>query len=432
MKVGRACVGPRARGAIDTPARPSCRDSSTPFSNAARIVPDVMQPPQPLVSIVVRSFNRVPTLCRLLEALLAQTWSNLEIVVVEQSTTSEAQAAARLAELARDRRVVILRRPPLGGAAARNVGVARARGEVLLFIDDDDLPENEHWVALHMQALGEDARCLGVSGRHIHSDAPHHRTSPIMAALTRTLSFDPILKISLTYVQHDRPRRPVYALHGTNASLRRSAWQRFGGWDEDTAIEDEVSFCFRALRLKRRDEYFAYDPRPAMLRDRDVPGGLGKRHMSLESFFGHYLDYIHRIIGRYYPLRVLALYPLYLVVGYAMAVGTVWLHSRRYRSTLARLTAALELLVTLPLHVGASLARLGHPPGEVGRVSSARGARSIAMAASSITAATSPTATATAAGAGASSSGGPGGGARVGGHAAAATTDDPARAAFVP
>lgn len=423
---------PVAPNAIDTPVQPSCRDSSTAFSNGARIVPDVMQPTQPLVSIVVRSFNRLPTLCRLLEALLAQTWSNLEIVVVEQSTNSEHQAAARLAELGRDRRVVILRRPPLGGAAARNVGVARARGEVLLFIDDDDLPENEHWVALHMQALGEDARCLGVSGRHVHSDAPHHRSSPIMAALTRTLSFDPILKISLTYVQHDRPRRPVYALHGTNASLRRSAWKRFGGWDEDTAIEDEVSFCFRALRLKRPDEYFAYDPRPGMLRDRDVPGGLGKRHMSLEIFFGHYLDYIHRIIGRYYPLRVLALYPLYLIIGYAIAVGTVWVHSRRYRSTLARLTAALGLLVTLPLHVGASLARLGHPPEEVGRVSSARDARTIAMATSSITNATATAPATAAASTSASTSSNAGASVSVRVGASTAGNDDPGRVAVVP
>ena len=338
-------------------------------------MPCVTQPTEPLASIVVRSFNRLPTLCRLLEALLTQTWSNLEIVVVEQSTERPVDAAARLAELARDRRIIVLRRPPLGGAAARNVGVERARGEVLLFIDDDDLPENEHWVALHMRALAEDPRCLGVSGRHIHSDAPNHRTSRILALLTGTLSFDPILKISLTYVQHDRHQRPVYALHGTNASLRRSAWQRFGGWDEDTAIEDEVSFCFRALRLKRPDEYFAYDPRPGLLRNRDVPGGLGKRHMRLGVFFGHYLDYIHRIIGRYHPWRVLALYPLYLVVGYAMAVGTVWVHSRRYRSTVGRVGAAVGLLLMLPVHVGASLLRLGHSTNEVGQVAAARAAR---------------------------------------------------------
>lgn len=324
-----------------------------------------------LVSIIVRSFNRIPSLCQLLEALLRQTWSNLEIIVVEQSTQVDAESALCLAQQARDGRVVILRRPPLGGAAARNAGVERARGEVLLFIDDDDLPADEDWVASHLRAL-DDPRCLGVSGRHVHNDAPDHRYSPWLAALTRTLSYDPILKISLTYVQHDRRQIPVTALHGTNASLRRSAWQRFGGWDEDTAIEDEVSFCFRALRLKRPEEYFAYDPRPVMLRNRDVSGGLGKRQMSLAVFFGHYLDYVHRIIGRYHPARVVLLYPLYLAVAYGVAVGTMWAHSRRYRSALARSVAALGLLGSLPVHVGAAFVRLGHPTARAGKVRSAR------------------------------------------------------------
>src|SRR5262245_30371705 len=197
---------------------------------------------QPLVSVIVRSLNRLPSLCELIEILLAQTWSNLEIVVVEQSTNVPFDAAERLSELARDPRVRILRRQPLGGAAARNVAVEHAKGDVFLFIDDDDRPMDEHWVAAHMQAL-EDPRCLGVSGKHIHSDELQHRFSPLFEVFTRSLSYDPFLKISMTYVQHDRRRIPVYAIHGTNASLRRSAWQRFGGWDEDTAIEDEVSFC---------------------------------------------------------------------------------------------------------------------------------------------------------------------------------------------
>ena len=326
---------------------------------------------QPLVSVIVRSFNRIPTLCRLVDALLRQTYTNVEIVIVEQSTEMTADDAAALEAHARDPHVVLIRRPPLGGAAARNVGVERSKGEILLFIDDDDLPTGDSWIADHLTAL-DDPRCLGVSGKHIHSDELVHDYSPFMAFVTGTLSYDPILKISTTYVQHDRRIIPVHALHGTNASLRRSAWQRFGGWDEDTAIEDEVSFCFRALFRKDPDEYFAYDPRPTILRNRDVSGGLDKRQMSVSVFFGHYLDYIHRIIGRYYPLRVLALYPLYLVTCYFMSVGTIWAHSRRYRNLPARLGAALVLLASMPLLIGASLLRLMLPAGETGKVRAAR------------------------------------------------------------
>jgi glycosyltransferase involved in cell wall biosynthesis len=316
----------------------------------------------PLVSVIVRSFNRLPQLCDLVDTLLGQTWSNLEIVVVEQSTETPPDAAARLQQLASDPRVRILRRRPLGGAAARNVGVEHARGEVFLFIDDDDLPMDEHWVAMHMRVL-EDPKCLGASGKHIHNDELEHRFSPFFEAVTGTLSYDPILKISTTYVQHDRRRVPVQAIHGTNASLRRGAWQRFGGWDEDTAIEDEVSFCFRAAEMKQPDEYFAYDPRPVMLRNRDVRGGLGKRQMTVSTFFGHYIDFIHRIIGRYHPRRVILLYPFYLLLAYFMSVGTIWQHSRRYRTLISRVGAAVQLLLELPVLLGASWIRLAGDAG---------------------------------------------------------------------
>jgi glycosyltransferase involved in cell wall biosynthesis len=266
---------------------------------------------------------------------------------------------------------VLLHRHPLGGAAARNVGVERARGEVLLFIDDDDIPADDRWVELHMQAL-EDPRCLGASGKHIQTDRPVQRYPRLKEAVTRTLSYEPFLKLSMTYVEHDYRRIPVSAIHGTNASLRRSAWQRFGGWDEDTAIEDEVSFCFRALRLKNPDEYFAYDPRPVILRNRDIAGGLGKRQMRIGTFFGHYMDHVHRIIGRYHPVRVMVFYPLYLIAAYIIAVVNVLRHSREYRTVFSQLGASVGLLITLPVHVGAALLRLLQPADTIGRVKAAR------------------------------------------------------------
>jgi glycosyltransferase involved in cell wall biosynthesis len=310
-----------------------------------------------LVSVMVRSYNRLPALCTLLETLLRQRYPRFEIVIVEQSTMRPAEAEARLEELARDPRVRLLRHPPLGGAGARNVGVAACRGEIIVFIDDDDLPTDDLWLARHAAAY-EDPRCLGVSGKHIHNDEPVHRYQPLLAAITRTLSYDPILKTSLTYVQHDRRRIPVYAIHGTNASIRRRTYERFGGWDTDTAIEDEVSFCLRVLKRKHPDEYFAYDPRPTILRNRDVPGGLDKRRMSAVRYFGHFLDFVHNILGRYHPVRVVALYPIYLLVSYVLSVGWLWKNSRVYASPPRLVWASMVLAAGMPLHVGRALGRV--------------------------------------------------------------------------
>jgi glycosyltransferase involved in cell wall biosynthesis len=311
----------------------------------------------PFVSVLVRSYNRVGALCHLLERLLRQSWRWYEIVVVEQSTKVSELDAHRLDELARDPRIRMLRRPPLGGAAARNVGVEHCTGDIIVFIDDDDLPLHDNFVARHVAAY-DDPNCLGISGRQVFADDPDHRYRPLREAVCRTLSYDPILKLPFTYVQHERRRVPVQAIHGTNASIRRSVWQRFGGWDTDTTIEDEVSFCMRVLRGKRPEEYFAYDPRPVLLRNRDIAGGLDKRRMAPTAYFGQYMDFVHRILGRYHPVRVTLLYPCYLLAAYLMSVGWLFENSRRAASISGRVFTAVLLLVTMPYYVVRSLARL--------------------------------------------------------------------------
>ncbi len=332
-----------------------------------------MPPRDPQISIVVRSYNRLPALCELLDALLAQRHDSFEIVVVEQSTRRPAGAEARLAVLASDPRVRLLRHPPLGGARARNVGVAAARGELVLLIDDDDLPAGPTWAA-SLAAAFDDPACLAVSGRQLfgeRDDAPYLDEA---RASRRTLSFTPLLRLPVACVRHRRRRIPVEAVHGTNGAIRRSAFERFGGWDEDTRIEDEASFGLRAARLMQPGEYFAYDPRAVVRRRRDVAGGLDKRYLTGGEYLRRFLDFIHRIIGRYHRARVVALYPLYVLAAYALAVAWIWQDSQRHASAARRAGASLALLATLPIHVARCLARLWISGGAAGVPGGARAA----------------------------------------------------------
>lgn len=304
--------------------------------------------PAPEVSVVVRSYNRIPTLCRLLEALLDQRHAAFEIVVVEQSTGVPVDAAQRLAELARDPRVRVIRRPPLGGSRARNVGVRLARGELLLFIDDDDMPVGTDWIAAHV-ACYADPRCLGVTGRQMNHAEDHPSPWYARRAQSRCMGFMPLLWLPTTYVRHNHRVAPVQAVHGTNGSLRRSAVARFGGWDEDTTVEDETSFALRALPALRPGEFFAFEPGPVVLRGLDVAGGLAKRYVSAARFFTRLLDFVHTILGRYMPCRVALLYPAYLVVLYGWTVGWVWTEAHMYRGSFARkLLATLWFTLQLP------------------------------------------------------------------------------------
>ena len=90
----------------------------------------------PLVSVVVPSYNRAALLKRTLRAILAQQFTDLEVLVVDDGSTDDTGTIAAAA----DPRVMVIRnQQPAGVSTARNRGIAAARGEWIAFCDDDDL-----------------------------------------------------------------------------------------------------------------------------------------------------------------------------------------------------------------------------------------------------------------------------------------------------
>lgn len=91
----------------------------------------------PTVSVVVPTHDRLPMLVRGLGAVLGQRGVDLEVVVVDDGSSDRTSAVLRkrFAD-----RVTVIRHPESRGvSAARNSGVARARGEYVAFLDDDDV-----------------------------------------------------------------------------------------------------------------------------------------------------------------------------------------------------------------------------------------------------------------------------------------------------
>jgi glycosyltransferase involved in cell wall biosynthesis len=89
----------------------------------------------PEVSVVVPAFNAGRTIADALASIFAQTYSDFEVVVVDDGSTDE--TGARLAQWGD--RIVLLRQPNGGPARARNAGIARARGRLIAFLDADDV-----------------------------------------------------------------------------------------------------------------------------------------------------------------------------------------------------------------------------------------------------------------------------------------------------
>jgi glycosyltransferase involved in cell wall biosynthesis len=89
-----------------------------------------------LISVVLPTYNRAATLGRAVRSVLAQTWGNLELIVVDDASTDGTQS---LLDQISDPRLRILRNQENHGVShSRNRGVAEARGDWIAFQDSDD------------------------------------------------------------------------------------------------------------------------------------------------------------------------------------------------------------------------------------------------------------------------------------------------------
>ena len=90
----------------------------------------------PLVSVVLPTFNRERSVGKAIESVLRQTYTRLEVLVVDDASTD---GTPELVRGLGDARIVYLRQDDnRGGSAARNRGLSAARGELIAFQDSDD------------------------------------------------------------------------------------------------------------------------------------------------------------------------------------------------------------------------------------------------------------------------------------------------------
>jgi len=117
------------------------------------------------VSVVIPTYNRNTALLRTLDALTVQSAPPLEVIVVDDGST-DGTAGAVEQWLARRRggpEVRLLAQDNAGPGAARNRGVAEARGDLVLFLGDDTTPAAD-LVAEHLRAHRELGEAVAVVG----------------------------------------------------------------------------------------------------------------------------------------------------------------------------------------------------------------------------------------------------------------------------
>lgn len=135
--------------------------------------------PAARVSVVIPTFNRWPILEETLAALTRQTCPPDEVVVVDDgSTDGTFDRLQAWAEAHRELPTLVLRQANSGPGRARNLGVAHAAGDLVVFIGDDTIPEPD-FLAEHVRAHGDRPDPVAVVG-FTDWDRQRMRVTPLL------------------------------------------------------------------------------------------------------------------------------------------------------------------------------------------------------------------------------------------------------------
>ena len=115
-----------------------------------------------LISVIVPIYNIVEWLPRCVNSIRKQTYRNLEIILIDDGSTDNSGAMAEKFAL-EDKRVRVFHKENGGVCSARNLGIEKARGEYIGFVDSDDYIEPEMYERLISVVLQENLLMAQIS-----------------------------------------------------------------------------------------------------------------------------------------------------------------------------------------------------------------------------------------------------------------------------
>jgi GT2 family glycosyltransferase len=178
-----------------------------------------------LVSVIVCTHNGERTLRRCLEGIAELRYPRFEVIVVDDGSTDRSAAIA--AEF--DVRLISIEQSGL--SAARNVGLAAARGEIVAYLDDDAWPDPD-WLRFLVLAFRTSSHGA-VGGPNL----PPADDGSVAACVANSPGGPTHVLLSDSEAEH---------IPGCNMAYRRAALERIGGFDPQfLTAGDDVDVCWR-------------------------------------------------------------------------------------------------------------------------------------------------------------------------------------------
>lgn len=214
------------------------------------------------VSVIIPTLDRGEVLVNTLKDLLKQEYPDLEIIVVDQTDNPSREVLNFVGGNKNIIKYIHLKKK--NSPHARNVGVANATGEILLFLDDDVEIRDPNFIKYHLDNYQSDQVGL-VGGRVVYNwrDNISYREVGRLKyfGLKEVTHFDSIVKTEIDHAP------------GGNCSCRRDIFERVGGFSEiykGNAHMEETDFC---LRIKRAGYQLVFEPKAVLRHLQSQTGG---------------------------------------------------------------------------------------------------------------------------------------------------------------
>jgi glycosyltransferase involved in cell wall biosynthesis len=236
----------------------------------------------PRVSVITPVYNGTRTIARAIESVLAQSFRDLEMIVVDDGSTD---GTLEILQGYGDR-ITLLKQKHLQQAIARNLAVKASRGEYLGFLDADDswLPDK---LARCLEELDRESRCVMVYSNMfaVNADGADLAYEMIPAPVAHAPSMEELLT-------------RLWPIVPSTVVMRRETFDRIGGFSPAIAGCEDIFFW---LLAREQGEFrylpdqlvrFTYDTYPELLRvlRRDIEGGTQNFIPMLHQRYGQRAD----------------------------------------------------------------------------------------------------------------------------------------------
>lgn len=325
----------------------------------------------PSISVIIPTYRREAVLRETLASLIQQDYWSYEVLVIDQTAQHEPETQRYLEQLVAEQKIQLFQVSWASLPAARNYGVRRALGEVILFIDDDvQLPSG--FLAAHARNY-QSSEIGAVAGR------VYDRMKLAEAAPGLTIDYLPAEAMSpgvawyyIDLVHTEQPQQVITA-RGCNMSFRRALFEQHQLWFDErfqgSAIREESDFC---LRIRRTGLKVWYDPEASLIHFGEETGGchdISTRSLKYQITFYH-----NNFLMGLKNLRPLELFQLAGKLFYCQVLGNPPCQKDNSPIKIASRTvfywigllAALKTMAQSPWNDGQIYSRADNPMGETG------------------------------------------------------------------